>query len=142
MLGVTLGVRGATDLDALDVVETHCGQSDRRQFQPLTAELLTPDTCRRRWQAASDGASDTPLRIDAAIPDLRLFQLTVRNLEIEFREVTTVEMPYQVSRAEIECFPDLLHFLPRVDLSAENSIGLVSDDYAIFPSTVPGLHSK
>jgi hypothetical protein len=83
-------------------------------------------------------------RLEDRFPDLRLLQLTVRDLEIEFLQVATVQTPYQVSRTEIECCPDLLHFLPRVSLSAESSIGSVPS-WTIMPisrALPPGLHSK
>lgn len=79
-------------------------------------------------------------RFEERVPNLWLLQLTVRDLEIEFRQVATVEMPHQVSRAEIDCCPDLLHFLPRVDLSAESSIGSVYyGRYAILQSAAPRI---
>src|SRR5258706_1705959 len=50
-------------------------------------------------------------RFEDRVPDLRLLQLTVRDLEIEFRQVATVQMPHQVTRVEIKCCSDLLHFV-------------------------------
>ena len=57
------------------------------------------------------------------IPDLRLIQLSFGDLEIEFCQVATVKVPDQVSRAQIERCPDLLHFLLRADVPADISIG-------------------
>ena len=82
-------------------------------------------------------------RFKHGIPDLRLIQFSVGDLEIEFCQVATVKVPDQVSRAQIERCPDLLHFLPaRTCPPIFQSVRPCTDDYAIFQSTVLGLHSK
>src|SRR5260370_27653232 len=73
-------------------------------------------------------------RFEHRIPDLRLLQLAARDLEIEFRQVATVQVAHQVSCAEIERCPDLLHFPPgSIYPPGARSARFRLDDYVHFP---------
>ncbi len=82
-------------------------------------------------------------RSAASCPDPRFLQHAVRDLEIEFRQVATVQVAHQVSCTEIERCPDFLHFPPAsIYPPRARSARFRLDDYAILQSAVLGLHSQ
>ncbi|SRR5216684_9126266 len=103
----------------------------RARYRAVAGQDLIKTACILRGRSA------------ASCPDPRFLQHAVRDLEIEFRQVATVQVAHQVSCTEIERCPDFLHFPPAsIYPPRARSARFRLDDYAILQSAVLGLHSQ
>src|SRR6266481_5648362 len=82
-------VTGRGDRHAIDANSIDHRYGDSARFNVLDEALLVERATLRK-------------HFENRVPVLRLLQLTIRNLEIKFREVTAIQMPDQISRAEIQ----------------------------------------
>ena len=57
--------------------------------------------------------------LEHRIPDLRLLKFALGDLEIEFRQIRTVQVPDQIGRTKVQIPTDVLHFPPPMPFAGD-----------------------